>query len=234
MTAIQFVPGPNADASDARTRVRDLPHLSTERIEDSMRRCGGNLTATAARLNCARSSLYRRVNAEPSLLETRAEIVESFVDEAEAAIVSAVKRGDVNAATFVLRTQGSRRGWSTWSARHEGEQRPEPPRPRSIDMTAALRALSPDELMALERIVAKLESTAKAGAGLDAGDDEGSRRHRGSRREHLSAGRGEVAASDAVDEVEAVAASDEVEDLTAEADCLATEQSNPGDLSKPE
>ena len=41
-----------------------------------MRRCAGNLTAAAEKLNVARSSLYRRVNAEPSLLETRDEIVE--------------------------------------------------------------------------------------------------------------------------------------------------------------
>ena len=63
---------------------------------------------------------------EPSLLETRAEIVEIFVDTAEAVIVAALGRGDVNAATFVLRTQGHRRGWSTLAARQEAEQTPEP------------------------------------------------------------------------------------------------------------
>ena len=162
-SALQLLPSVEGDAPDARTRGRDLLHLSTERIEEAMRRCGGNLTRAAEALNVARSSLYRRVGAEPSLLETRAEIVELLVDEAEAAIVTAVRRGDVNAATFVLRTQGHRRGWSTWNARHEAEQRPEPPR-RRVDMTTALRALSPEELLQLEAIVTKLEGSAKAEA----------------------------------------------------------------------
>jgi len=89
-------------------------------------------------------------------------------------------------------------------------------------MTAALKALSPDELMALEGIVSKLESSAKAEARLDADDAEGSRRP--FRRRPL---RGEVAASDAVDEVEAVAASDEI-DQTAEADLCTPNKSDPG------
>ena len=161
-TALQIIPheGEEGDASVARTRGRDLPHLSTEQIEAAMRRSAGNLTAAAEKLNVARSSLYRRVNAEPSLLETRAEIVESLIDTAEGVIVSALGRGDVNAATFVLRTQGHRRGWSTLAARQEAEQTPEQPR-RKVDMSAALKALSPDELMQLEAIVAKLESSAR-------------------------------------------------------------------------
>ena len=67
-------------------------------------------------------------------------------------------------------------------------------------MSAALKALSQAELMALEQIVSKLESAAKAEARVD--DDEGSRRS--FRRGRL---RGEVEASD---EVEAVAAPDAV------------------------
>ena len=96
-------------------------------------------------------------------------------------------------------------------------------------MTAALKALSPDELMALERIVAKLEASAKAEArDVDADDDDGSRRR--FRRAHF---RGEVSA--AVDEVEAVAAPDEA-DLTAEADGAFSPrgENEPGDLTKPE
>jgi hypothetical protein len=156
-----------ADTLDEHTRARGhrhLAHLSTERIEDAIRRAGGNLTAAAEKLGVGRSTLYTRITEEPSLLATRDEIVESFVDEAETAIVAAVRRGDVNAATFVLRTQGSRRGWSTWAARHEAEQRPEPPPRRRVDVTAALRALSPEELLQLEAIVTKLEGSAKSEA----------------------------------------------------------------------
>ena len=69
----------------------------------------------------------------------------------------------------------------------------------------ALKALSPAELMALEGIVSKLESSAKAEARLERTIPKGSRRP--FRRPHL---RGEVAASDEVEAVEAVAAPDEV------------------------
>ncbi len=226
-SAMQVIaPEGEREASDARTRGRDLPHLSTECISDAMRRCGGNLTRAAEALNVARSSLYRRVGAEPSLLETRAEIVESLIDTAEGVIIAALARGDVNAATFVLRTQGHRRGWSTLAARQEAEQQtPEQPR-RRVDMTAALRALSPDELMALEGIVGKLEANARVEARAgDASDDDGSRRPF-RRRAYL---RGEVSASDAVDEVEAVAAPD-ADDLTAEAGFPTTGKPT-GDLS---
>ena len=97
----------------------------------------------------------------------------SFIDTAEGVIVAALARGDVNAATFVLRTQGHRRGWSTLAARQEAEQTPEQPR-RKVDMTAALKALSPAELMQLEAIVAKLEANAKAEAReLDADERDG-------------------------------------------------------------
>ena len=204
MPAPQLVPTPaKVDALNEPTRARvHLAHLSTQQIEAALRRCGGSLTQAAAQLNVGRTTLYLRTVEEPSLLETRAEIVESLIDTAEGVIVAALARGDVNAATFVLRTQGGRRGWSTWNARHEAEQTPEQPR-RKVDMSAALRALSPEELLQLEGIVGKLEADAKSGAGLDAGRDDGSSR-RSFRRRHF---RGEVSA--AVDEVEAVAASGE-------------------------
>ena len=224
--ALQLMPPEGErEASDARTRVRDLPHLSTERIEDAMRRCAGNLTRAAEALNVARSSLYRRVNAEPSLLATRDEIVESFIDTAEGVIVAALARGDVNAATFVLRTQGHRRGWSTLAARQEAEQTPESPRPR-VDMTAALKALSPAELMQLEAIVGKLEANAKSGAGLDAGTTR-------ARADLSDAGTFPGRGLRIVDEVEAVVAPDEVEP-SAEANLSTTDKLNPGDITKPE
>ena len=76
--------------------------------------------------------------------------------------------------------------------------------------------------MQLEGIVSKLEASAKAEAReRDADDDEASRRP--FRRGHL---RGEVAASEAVDEVEAVAAPGEGEP-SAEADLSTTERKKP-------
>jgi hypothetical protein len=109
------------------------------------------------------------------------------------------------------------------AARQEAEQTPEQPR-RRIDMTAALRALTPTELQQLEVIVGKLEANARIEAReRDGDDDEVSRRP--FRRGRL---RGEISASadvEAVDEVEAVAASGEVV-----ADEIAL---NPGDISKP-
>ena len=64
-----------SDVTRARARVH-LAHLSTQQIEDALRRCGGNLTQAAEKLNVGRTTLYLRTVEEPSLLETRAEIVE--------------------------------------------------------------------------------------------------------------------------------------------------------------
>jgi hypothetical protein len=78
---------------DSPTRTREpLAHISTDQIEDALRRTGGNLVQTAKKLGVGRSTLYNRIGVEPSLLATRDEIRESFVDEAEAAIVAAVHR----------------------------------------------------------------------------------------------------------------------------------------------
>ena len=110
MPAPQLVPTPaKVDALNGPTRARvHLAHLSTQQIEDALRRSGGNLTQAAEKLNVGRTTLYLRTVEEPSLLETRAEIVESLIDTAEGVIVAALARGDVNAATFVLRTQGTK------------------------------------------------------------------------------------------------------------------------------
>ena len=117
------------------------------------------------------------------------------------------------------------------AARQEGEQTPEPaPRPK-VDMTAALKALSPDEMMQLQAIVAKLEASARLEARAhDGGDDEGSRRR--FRRAHF---RGEVSAAVEVAAVEAVAGCGEGE-LTAEADGAVSSrgETEPGDVTKPE
>ena len=45
-------------------------------------------------------------------LETRDEIRELFIDTAEAVIVAAVGRGDLQAAMFTLKMRGRERGWS--------------------------------------------------------------------------------------------------------------------------
>ena len=56
------------DALAVSTRARlPLAHLTTSQVADAMRRCGGNLSQAAQALHCARWSLYRRINAEPSL-----------------------------------------------------------------------------------------------------------------------------------------------------------------------
>jgi hypothetical protein len=172
-SALQIVPSSGeTDTLDEHTRARGhrhLAHLSTERVEDAIRRAGGNLTQAAATLGVGRSTLYTRITEEPSLLATRDEIVESLIDTAEGVINAALARGDVNAATFVLRTQGHRRGWSTWSARHEGEQKRSEPTSRHNpeEVTRRLRALSKDEIEQLERLVLKMEGKTSIHDGIE-------------------------------------------------------------------
>ena len=138
-----------------------------------------------------------------------------------------IKEGDGPSVRFFLRTVGRHRGYSE---RLVVEQTPEPAQRPRVDMSAALRALSPDEMMQLQAIVAKLEARARLEAQRDAGERDGSERdvdddgsRRSFRRKYL---RGEVSASAEVAEVEAVVAPGEVV-----ADEIAL---NPGDVTKPE
>jgi hypothetical protein len=91
-----------------------------------------------------------------------------FLDLGESELAKLVKQGVPSAVFFLLRTLGARRGW------REGvlvEQEPAPR--RRVDMTAALRRLSPDELLQLEALVSKLEGSAKAEArDLEAGSED--------------------------------------------------------------
>ena len=224
-TALQIIsPSGERDTGDVRAPARlPLAHLSSEKVAEALKAAHGVMADAARRLKVSRDKLYLRCHADPIAEAARTEARETFVDLAESELYKLVASGNPSAIIYTLRTVGHARGW------REGVvvEQEAAPRPR-VDMTAALRALSPDELLQLEGLVSKLEANARLEARDRDADDDGSRRP--SRRRHL---RGEVAASDAVAEVEAVAASGEVE-LTAEANCLATEQLNPGDLTKPE
>jgi hypothetical protein len=156
----------------------------------------GVMADAARRLKVSRDKLYLRCHADPVAEAARTEAREVFVDLAESELYKLVASGNPSAIIYTLRTVGHARGWRE-GVTIEQEAAPR----RRVDMTAALRALSPEELLQLEGLVSKLESSAKAEARLNADGDEASRRP--FRRRHL---RGEVAASDAVAEVEAVAA----------------------------
>jgi hypothetical protein len=215
--ALQLV-GP--DAPDIHARYAQ--HLDSATIIAALERSGGIVTAAAKSLHISRDTLYERLKVDEAVRQVLASVREKNLDLAEGQLLRMIKEGDGPSVRFFLRTVGRHRGYSE---RLVVEQTPEPAQRPRVDMSAALKALSPDEMMQLQAIVAKLEASARLEARAhDAGDDEGSRRR--FRRAHF---RGEVATSGEVEAVEAIAAPDEVEDLTA-----TTEQLKPGDLTKPE
>ena len=180
-SALQLIPPRERRTTRTVTRARGR----TSRISPPSRSrtrsgaAGGNLTAAAEKLKVARIDALPATSMRAVAARDQGRDRREFVDKAEAVIVAAVRRGDVNAATFVLRTQGHRRGWSTLARASGGRADAGAAASPQVDMTAALKALSPDEMMALQAIVAKLEASARLeerDASERDADDDGSRR----------------------------------------------------------
>ena len=73
----------------------------------------GNVSAAAAALGVAHSTLWERIGKSERLQAARVEAEERTLDLAEAALVEGVRRGDAWAVCFMLKTRGKRRGYTT-------------------------------------------------------------------------------------------------------------------------
>ncbi len=85
--------------------------ISSIEIERALRAADGIVVLTAKKLGVDPSTIRRRLRAEPKLREVRDELVESFVDLAETQLRRLVKKGNLGAVIFTLRTLGRSRGY---------------------------------------------------------------------------------------------------------------------------
>jgi len=85
--------------------------LTVEQVEHALKRTAGNVSAAARELGVSRTTVYKKVNASPTLQEILADAREELVDIAESALRREVLAGNITAIIFTLKTQGKSRGY---------------------------------------------------------------------------------------------------------------------------
>ena len=80
-------------------------------IEAALKQKAGNVTAAATALGCSRSTLYRRMQQSPGLIELVTDERETLVDIAESMLKREVLAGNITAIIFTLKTVGKSRGY---------------------------------------------------------------------------------------------------------------------------
>lgn len=85
--------------------------LSDAGVEKSLRKTRGNMAAVARRHGVKRCTVHEYVHARPHLVQVMRDAKEELVDEAEDALLLAVKERQGWAVCFALKTQGKARGY---------------------------------------------------------------------------------------------------------------------------
>jgi hypothetical protein len=88
-----------------------MAKLNAEEVANMFKQTNGNMAAAARGLGVARVSLWSFVQKRPKLQELLSDLRESFKDNAESALYSAVLAGELTAIIFYLKTQAKDRGY---------------------------------------------------------------------------------------------------------------------------
>lgn len=91
--------------------IRYKKMLTVEQITDALRKKSGNITEAARALKVTRGALYKRIDADESLLQVVTDAREALVDVAESQLLKQIKQGNTTAIIFTLKTQGKARGY---------------------------------------------------------------------------------------------------------------------------
>jgi predicted transcriptional regulator len=85
--------------------------VTIEALERALRKAGGLYADAARLLGLSRQTVRDRVEGSARLKAVVAEAREELLDIAESKLVSAIKKGNLGAICFFLRTQGRNRGY---------------------------------------------------------------------------------------------------------------------------
>lgn len=85
--------------------------LTTEQIANALEKKAGNVTEAAKALKVTRQGLHKRIAADEELQELVVHLRESLLDVAESQLLKQVKKGNIAAIIFTLKTQGKSRGY---------------------------------------------------------------------------------------------------------------------------
>ncbi len=87
------------------------PALNLDDVAQKIRDARGNIAAVAQQLHIGRQTLYRYIEAHPSLQPVILEARETMKDMAESVLYSKVLAGEPWAVCFFLKTQAKDRGY---------------------------------------------------------------------------------------------------------------------------
>lgn len=85
--------------------------LTNAQIEHALKAKAGNIAAAARELGVSRSTVYRRIDAAPTLKQLVTDTREELIDIAESALRREVIDGNITAIIFTLKTLGKARGY---------------------------------------------------------------------------------------------------------------------------
>jgi len=85
--------------------------FTTDQVAAALRACGGFRSHAAANLGCSPSTITNCINRSARLQQIDKEIVEAAIDTAEDQLLKLVRRGNVAAVIFLLKTKAKHRGY---------------------------------------------------------------------------------------------------------------------------
>jgi len=89
-----------------------MARLSKKAIVEALQATAGRVVEAAEKLGCSREHLHRRIRGNPALQEALDAARQRLIDLAEGELVKKVKRGNLTAIIFLLKTLGRDRGYS--------------------------------------------------------------------------------------------------------------------------
>ena len=85
--------------------------FTTDQVIKAILEAHGLLSDAARRLHCSRTTLYRYIAEHPEVAEAREEADESTKDLVEGKLLNEIKKGNVTAIIFYLKTKAKDRGY---------------------------------------------------------------------------------------------------------------------------
>jgi hypothetical protein len=98
-----------------------MADLKAEQVIKRIKEVNGNLAAVARSMGIARMTLYRYMEAHPTIKAALDDARETMLDNAESVLYKKVLDGSTQELLFFLRTQGKSRGYTEKSeVKHSG------------------------------------------------------------------------------------------------------------------
>jgi hypothetical protein len=142
--------------------------FTIEQIIKAIKKHGGLVYAAARSLDCSPTTIYNYAKRYASVQEALDNEKGLILDVTEGALIGAIKRGEGWAVTFMLRTQGKKRGYGD-EVRHKVGGDAENETPIKTESTVKAKVTYDEFSDRFTRLLLGVGDDAVAGVGDDAG-----------------------------------------------------------------